>query len=133
MTDEDNGAARALRHRRYPLEHRTHLIGPVHIHLTTQVCLYRIDDNELRSCLLDGLLQPFIAEGEFLLALINDQHTSAVGTVGCQPRLDSVGQTILGGLVDHIHWLQHGNESPLEKYKGNTAQRTCKVEQVGVK
>ena len=84
MPDEDHGAASALRHSRHPFQNGTYLIGPMHVHIVSQICLDGIQHNELCPSPANRLLQPLVAEGQLLLALVDDQHPGAVRTGGIQ-------------------------------------------------
>ena len=102
MSDEDHGAAGALRHSRHPFQNGTHLVGPVHVHTVPQVCLDGVQHDELCFGLLDRLLQSFITERQLLLALVDDQHPGTVRAGGGQPWFDGVRQPVLRRLVDHV-------------------------------
>ena len=106
VPDEDHGAASALRHSRHPFQNGTYLIGPMHVHIVSQICLDGIQHNELCPSPANRLLQPLVAEGQLLLALVDDQHPGAVRTGGIQPWLDGVRQPVLRRLVDHIQRFQ---------------------------
>jgi hypothetical protein len=71
----------------------------VHVR-AAEVGLDRVDYQELRAHPDDGLLYPFIGEGELLFPLVYDMHSAAVGAKLLKPRLDGVGKPVLGGLED---------------------------------
>ena len=82
-----------------------HLVGPVHIHLGTEIRLQGVQDQEPRACGCDGVLDPGVGEGQRRLVLVHHEHPAAIGSRVLQPGLDGVAQAVLRRLVDAGHGL----------------------------
>ena len=82
---QHNGAARLFCQLPQPLEDGPHLIGPVHIHTFPKVRLDGIEDQQSSIRFLDRLSDSVVAQRQFPLALVDNQHTGAVRTQRCEP------------------------------------------------
>ena len=85
-----------------PVHQRSDLVGAVHIHPGPDVALNRVKHNQPCMGLHNGLLQPVILQCQRSVAVIDHQHLVTGGTGGDETRLNSIRQTVLRRLVDHI-------------------------------
>ena len=105
VPNQQNSAARSLRYLSQPHEDGAHFVCPVHIHVGTEICLNRVDDDQSGVVLDNGFFNSFIGERQLHIAVINDQHPVKVCTGFDQAGLDRIAQTVLCGLVDHVEGL----------------------------
>ena len=113
MPDQQNSAACSLRYLSQPHKDGTHFVCPVHIHVGTEICLDRVDDDQSGVVLDNGFFNLFIGERQLHIAVINDQHPVKVCPGFDQAGLDRIAQTVLCGLVDHVegfHALHVGQQ-----------------------
>jgi hypothetical protein len=106
VTHQHNGAARLFCQLPQPLEDGPHLIGPVHIYTFSKVRLDGIEDQQSSVRFLDRLSDSVVAQRQFPLALVDNQHTGAVRTQRCEPWFHCIRQSVLRRLVDDVHGRQ---------------------------
>ena len=102
---QHDGAAGPLGDARQGVEGGAHLVGPVHVHLSAEIGLQRVQDQEPCTGGRDGVLDPGVGEGKRRLVLVHHEHPAAIGSRVLQPGLDGVPQAVLCRLVDAGHGL----------------------------
>ena len=87
-------------------EYRAHLVCPVHVHICAQKRLYRVNDNQPCVVFPDCPCYALIGKGQRRIPVINDKHFFEVCVCFHQSGLNSIAQTVLGGLIDDIERLK---------------------------
>ena len=105
MPHQHDGAACPLGDARQGVEGGPHLVGPVHVHLGTEIRLQGVQDQEPRPGGRDGGLDPIVREGQRRLVLVHHEHPAAIGSRVLQPGFDGVSQAVLRRLIDAGHGL----------------------------
>mgnify|MGYP007050607572 CR=1 FL=1 len=86
MSDENHSTACAFRHSSHPFQNGTHFVGPVHVHIVSQIRLDRVQYNELCASLMNRLFQSLVTESQLPLALIitstREQSAPAASSLG---------------------------------------------------
>jgi len=106
VPNQQNSAACSLRYLSQPHEDGPDFVRPVHVHIGTEICLDRVDDDQSGVVLDDGFFNSFVRKRQLHIAVVNDKHTVKVCTRFDQAGLDRIAQTVLGGLIDHVERFQ---------------------------
>ena len=79
MTDHQNGAVVGFGNFTQCAEDRSHFVGAVHIDLSAQKRLNRVDNQQLGLIFANGTLNAFVCQCEHGFAVVNHQHAVKVG------------------------------------------------------
>ena len=79
MTDQQNSAVVDFGNFTQCAEDRAHFVGAVHIDLSTQKRLNRVDNQQFGLIFANGTLNAVVCQGEHGFAVVNDQHAVKVG------------------------------------------------------
>ena len=105
MTNQHNGASCTFCYITKIAKQRSDLIGSVHIHIGSQIGLYRIHDHQPYIILPDCLFNSFICHGKLLFFLIDKTNSCHICSTFCKSWLDRISNSVLCGLVKDIEWF----------------------------